>query len=323
MKTKSINNFIFARNVLKLLLFINRKRKQYDDNSNAQIHTMLENMMTWKADLDNGMSAISNSINTVIKTELTNLSSRTTDMQVELSNLRADYVKFESTLSNLQRQQTETNATITEIKYSLEFQSSSHADMKQRVDALEITTSTLHKSDAICYLQQQLSSLRLDKAAHQQRERIQNLEIIGVPELKTENLVDVVMKLAAHAGVSLTHAHVEHAHRVQPRQPVAGRPRVIVAKLSSRIYKDAIISGLRRRRGVTTEDLGMPGEQRRIYVNEHLTSENKSLLRKAKETAKAKHYQFAWIKNCQIFVRKSETSPAHLIRSEDDLRKMS
>ncbi|KOB76389.1 Zinc finger DNA binding protein, partial [Operophtera brumata] len=121
-----------------------------------------------------------------------------------------------------------------------------------------------------------------------------NIEVIGLPETANESPSELIIKVAKHAGVILLAEQIESAHRVQPMQKVDGRPKPIVAKLRDRILKDQIISGLRKSRGIETRDIGMGGAVRRFYVNEHLTPENKNLLKKAKLRANEKSYKFVW-----------------------------
>ncbi|VVC92492.1 unnamed protein product [Leptidea sinapis] len=105
----------------------------------------------------------------------------------------------------------------------------------------------------------------------QQWGRLNNLEIVGLPEKSNESLPDIIRKIALHAGVALTSEQIEFIHRVQPRQHISGRPKPIVVKLSNRDLKDHILSGLRRKRGIQTSDIGISGSSQKFFVNEHLT----------------------------------------------------
>lgn len=111
-----------------------------------------------------------------------------------------------------------------------------------------------------------------------------------------------------------------HINRVSPKQRIQGRPRVIVAKMKTRLLKDNLIY-LSRKKRITTRDIGIAGDPIPIYINEHLTSSNKLLLKKCKEAAKSKMYQYVWTKNGRIFMRQNDTSPALQIFDEEDLIK--
>ncbi|CAG5058699.1 unnamed protein product [Parnassius apollo] len=55
--------------------------------------------------------------------------------------------------------------------------------------------------------------------------------------------------------------------------------------MSSRIHKDNLIAGVKKHHGITTEDLGHGGELKKIFVNMHLTLDNKRLYKKCREIA--------------------------------------
>ncbi|XP_052753906.1 uncharacterized protein LOC128201312 [Galleria mellonella] len=321
----SSNPDLTAENAVR---FASRKRKQPEDSVCEQIERLseklLEKMNTWKSEMDTGISSINNIIDSVIRSELDTLSTRTLGMQGELNKLNANYDKLGSTISKLQVCQTKILKDIQDLKDSMEYQSNLQCDLQKRVCELESANKTFIKTEENVHnLNIQVGQLKNEINMYQQRERMLNLEIIGVPEIKNECLKDLTVKVAQHAGVVITKDNIEHANRVQPRQIVQGRPRTIVIKLKSRLHKDNIISGLRGTRGLKTKDVGIPGEDRRIYVNEHLTVNNKLLLKKVKDKAKTKLYKFVWVKNCQIFVRRNENSPALLMRNDTDITKIS
>lgn len=209
---------------------------------------------------------------------------------------------------------------IQDLKTSLSYLTNENSKLLEQIKSLESEKDNLTKRTD--ELELRVAKMQHENADRQQRERFLNLEIVGVPERKSENLSDLLKKIAEHAGVTVTGADIEHASRVQPRQPIVGRPRAIVVKLKSQLIKDSIISGLRKSRGVTTQDVGIAGSERRFYVNEHLTIHNKDLLKKTKERAKSNFFTYVWVKNCRIFVRKSDAAPPLLIKSMEDLKKM-
>lgn len=147
------------------------------------------------------------------------------------------------------------------------------------------------------------------------------MEIVGVPENKDENLSGIMLCIAKHAGVVISDEDILEINRVTPKLKQQGRPKNIVAKLKTRLLKDNIISGIRRNR-LTTKDLGMHGSERPVYINEHLTQFNKLLLKKCRETAKLKQYQYVWSKNGRIYVRKNDTAPALQVLQERDILKL-
>lgn len=170
-------------------------------------------------------------------------------------------------------------------------------------------------------LQKDNRKLKVDLNANDQRERLMNLEIVGIPENTNENLNEILIKLALHAEVNMTSCDIVHINRISPRTKIQGRPRVIIAKFASRLIKDNFFSQVRKCR-ITTKDLNLQGDPKPIFINEHLSSHNKLLFRKCKELAKLKKYQFVWSRNGRIYIRKNDTAPAMQISEEEDLKKI-
>lgn len=209
---------------------------------------------------------------------------------------------------------------VQELQNSLAYIHAEYADLKKGYDAITTDNGTLTKK---CQeLETKIISMEYETAKQQQWSRLQNLEFVGVPECKDESLTDLVTKIADHAGVSLRPDEIDFAHRVKPRREVTGRPRSIVLRLKQRLTKDKLLSAVRRCRGISTTGIGMSGETRNIYINEHLTPSNKMLLRMCKNHARENGYKYVWTKNCRIYVRKHEKAPPVLVLTESDLKRI-
>lgn len=260
-----------------------RKRKCGD----LYMDTLAEILKSIKEN-DHKISKLSDDINKGIKQELKNLSN--SFQQLRLS------------LEHTDQQLQDVNKRVT----CLEKQSSKVEDLEGQIKSMQIT---------ICDLQ-------ADRGKDQQRARMMNLEIVGVPECKNENLLSYVFSLANYASIQLQKEDVDNVTRVQKMHPSKDRPRNIIIKLKNRLIKDNLLSGLRKARVATTQNLGLSGESRRIFVNEHLTPENKMLYKLCRQKAKELGFQYTWIRNCMIYARKNNMSPHILIESERDLKKM-
>nr|XP_034832174.1 uncharacterized protein LOC117988984 [Maniola hyperantus] len=196
----------------------------------------------------------------------------------------------------------------------------SYSKLQDENDHLKSDVSTLR--ERISVSEDQILELRSQFGRQQQQARMNNLEIVGLPQTSSESPVDLVVKIAEYAGVELNRGDIDFAHRVQPQKPIAGRPKAIVVKLVDRLCKDKILSGLKRKKGICTRDIGIGGTEKKFFVNEHLTPENKQLLKSTKNLAKEKAYKFVWVRNCNIFLRKNEEAPALHVRLEKDLAKI-
>lgn len=158
----------------------------------------------------------------------------------------------------------------------------------------------------------------------EQRSRLDNLEIQGIPEQKDEDMystLDTVFK-SLDCGVDISDVNV--AHRVQHVNNFnKSRPRNIVVKLNTRRKKHDVLAAVKllKKNNLNNEHPGLPIKELNcnIFINEHLTAQNKLLLKSTRTFAKEKNFKYAWVSNCQIFLRKSDRSPVKIIRAQSDL----
>lgn len=80
----------------------------------------------------------------------------------------------------------------------------------------------------------------------EQHTRDSNLEIQGVPEFKSENIVNVVKQIAEVVTAKLTDEYILKCTRVAPINKKGQRPRAIVVKLRSTCCRDEVYSAVQR-----------------------------------------------------------------------------
>lgn len=214
-------------------------------------------------------------------------------------------------------------AEISTLHNSLQFISDNYDRITKKVDNLETKIKLLDsvKSD-FSDMKRVVSSLESDLNNKEQWARRSNIEIIGVPETKNENLLNIITKISCAANINtLTESDIDFVTRVTPKQNNSNKPRPIIVRFLARYKKDNFLARVREK-SLICGDIGYNGNNNRVYFNDHLTSFNKTLLRKTKDLAKEKNYRFVWVKNCSVMARKNDTSPVLHIHSESDLKKM-
>ncbi|KAL4718057.1 hypothetical protein ACJJTC_010695 [Scirpophaga incertulas] len=134
---------------------------------------------------------------------------------------------------------------------------------------------------------------------------------------------ELQLKLAAR--VQLAEADIEDVVRVGPKtrrqskSPSSPRPpRPIVLKLLRRRKTEELLKAAKARRNLTTEKL-VDGNPTPIFFNERLTHYNRQLFREARKRSKENQFQYCWIKNGGIYVRKSDGMAAMRIRTAAEL----
>lgn len=225
----------------------------------------------------------------------------------ELKSLRADITDIKLLRPEL-----------SEMKSSLDFIHSSVESLTSRISEISLEVQGLLKTkDDLNQLQQRFDSLDIKIKEMEQRSRLNNIEIKGVPMTASENLFEVLEKLGNYIGFSIPKEQVNHIARIPMRNKEHNK--TIIVSLHTRYLKEDFVAAAKKCT-ISSADLGFTANQR-IFVNDHLTPENKLLLNKTKNLGKEKGFAYVWVKGCKIFARKNPTSHAIIIKSESDLKK--
>ncbi|KAL4710052.1 hypothetical protein ACJJTC_011637 [Scirpophaga incertulas] len=133
---------------------------------------------------------------------------------------------------------------------------------------------------------------------------------------------DISKRIASSVGVTITAQDVEFATRLPTRAKNSGLPKTVIIKFKTVQLRVSLLSAARKKRGLTTADINIPGDVRSIYVNEHLTPRNKTLLKLTRAKCKELGFQNVWTRNTKIYVRKHVKSPAIRIFNFEQIDKL-
>lgn len=168
----------------------------------------------------------------------------------------------------------------------------------------------------------------LNKKVHdfEQHSRLKNVEIQGVPEKAGEDIFCVVKKIYDFMDLIYDQQLIESAYRVRSYNASSSKAeRNIIVSFTSKKSRDALLSAARTKRlGGSDKQPGFKVDSvsNKLFLNEHLTPDNKILFRNARGAAKDKNYKYCWIKNAVIFVRKDDRAKVRRISTLDDISKM-
>lgn len=290
-----------------------RAAHQSTDEGETGEHCLSRDYVTTRRNRSADAYVTKDTLREILSTELKNEIEAV--LEATLTRLVSNQLKdIRSQFSDLQESMAYISGQYEDLKKLLGTNSSEVQSLKEENKVLKENLNTLTS---------RVKTLEDDSLKQQQWVRLQNIEVTGIPEDKEENTVAIIQKLSEHIGVTIGPSDVEFAHRVQPRRAASGAgARPIVARLRHRIVKDKIVAAARKYRELNTREVGIGRESSKIYVNEHLTKENKMLLSLCKQKGKELNYKFIWTKNCRIFMRKNETSPPVPINSSTDLIKI-
>lgn len=196
---------------------------------------------------------------------------------------------------------------LNEMKLSMDF-------MNKTFEAVKTENATLiasSKSQAEC-------NHRLSKKVAQveQYSRLNHFEIRGVPVTQDENCSEILELIGEKVGCPVTPDDLDTVHRVPTHVKIKLN---IIARFRSRDKRSSFLSEARKARLTTSSLKFNDCKDTAIFINEHLTPENKRLLGKARALKKDKNWMFVWTENCVIKARKTTNSHVFRILTENDL----
>lgn len=188
---------------------------------------------------------------------------------------------------------------------------------KEKVKSLEKKNSELENKCRS--LENNMGALQQRVNEIEQKDLRCNIEIAGIPYADKEDIQDIAEKIATKLNKETSDIKV--IKRVMTPQGKVGiiklqmrdeekRNNWIKEAKTKNITLDSIMKGVETK--IAKE---------KIYLREELTYYNKNLLWKTKQACKDK-YKFVWCKEGKIMVRKSENSKVLIIRSDEDINKL-
>lgn len=251
------------------------------------------------------------------------------ELMNELKEFRSEFHSMKSDISSIKSEFQSTSQYMQDLSSKLCNLDSRFTKMEERLALVEAKTATL------ATLQQSLTTAehtiaQLQKESNQQNQfsRLNNLEIVGVPERNGENITSILRDICNKVGFSLAETDVDTIHRVRPFNDINNKSIIptrhpsIIVRFTQRHRRNQLLAAVRARRGLTSADIGLPGAAYPLYVNEHLTPTNKLLLKKSRERKVELNYSYLWIRDCKILLRKNDKSKVLRVSDESDLLKL-
>lgn len=152
----------------------------------------------------------------------------------------------------------------------------------------------------------------------EQNSRNANVEIKGIPVRDKENLFDILTELGNCIEEPISPCDVDVCHRVPVPNDQASKN--IVVQFIHRRKRNAVLEAAKKKK-LTCAELGLD-HPAPIFVNEHLCPDRKRLLGQAIAKKREAGWKFVWVRNGNVYARKSEKSNALKIGSASDLVKM-
>ncbi|XP_047997244.1 uncharacterized protein LOC125234864 [Leguminivora glycinivorella] len=212
-------------------------------------------------------------------------------------------------------------------------------------------TSTLHDI---------VDQMKLEINDRDQALLLNDVEISGVPEHKSESTIHIVQTIALKIGLNIDERDIVSANRVgQPRtsnteggrshqdnrtsssetasasanqdlirnsgSASGPRPRPLVVRFTRRALRDELLKSARSRRGLDSRDVGPPDHiPTKLYLNDRLTKTNRSIFWQARQAANAANWKYVWTRDGRIYARRSDSGECKAvpIKTEKDIARV-
>lgn len=203
--------------------------------------------------------------------------------------------------------------TVDSIEISIQVMSSKYdgllrkiGEQDKEVKKLQKRVEKLEEAEA----EAEIRKLRQEVNELEWRSRQQNLEIHGIAKTDNEDLLEKVNSVAEKLDVpDVTMNEVAAVHRLPSRpDKIPG----IIVRFFHQETKDQWLNKRSTLRKMKSN----------VYIQENLTKSDRALLWEAREWAKRTNYQYVWYRNGNVLVRKRDREQVHVIRSFDDLQKL-
>jgi len=155
----------------------------------------------------------------------------------------------------------------------------------------------------------------------EQYSRSNCLEIHGIPEEKTEDVVSVVKEVGKALDMPITDTMIDACHRLGRRPGTNSQPPAIIVKFVRRLDKEEMLRKRRVKRNLSTRHMNLTMDTP-VYINESLSPMRRRLFVMAKEVKKTKNFKYLWVRNGKIFLRRQDNNPVIHVTCQADLSKL-
>lgn len=157
----------------------------------------------------------------------------------------------------------------------------------------------------------------------------QNLVLNGVIELECENTRQVILQIANSMNVALELIFfilkdIKNVTRTATTNVISALPRSIIVQFNNKVIRDEILKNNKINK-ITNKSINTntnDEDDRTIYISEQLTARKQYLFKIARDLKRANVIRFAWAKDGNIFIRRTEQSKTIKIKTAEQLKQL-
>ncbi|XP_008182276.1 uncharacterized protein LOC103309197 [Acyrthosiphon pisum] len=138
----------------------------------------------------------------------------------------------------------------------------------------------------------------------------------SIPKTVNENWCDIVQVIAKKSNSNIM---IKSAYRIHSSD---NKTNIIVAELETSDMRKDFLSKVKSLRLNANMIHNSWSTDSKIYVNERLTKNRRTLFSKTRLACKEKRYKYVWVNNAEILVKKDDGEKTLRIKSDKDIKKL-
>lgn len=236
------------------------------------------------------------------------------------------YTAFEKLISSkFKEMNVNMDKRFKEYENSLEFQSDTIKDlnntlkqMQRKIISLESGQEKLEKQNE--ELRTKIKLLERNFYQNEQDGNKCKLEITGMPP--NENQETFVKRVFTKVGVMSLVENTGYKIEKLGRPGNSNQPKGLVVTLKDQQTRDAVLEKVRKDKPSvkSNEICTHNGPANNIYINEHLSAYLKKVYYEAKQLKKDKKYEYLWVRNGHILLKKNQQSNTIRLACLEDIK---
>lgn len=232
-----------------------------------------------------------------------------------------DLMKAVNEITNLQKKsEKDTNTAYETLNEKIDGNTKVLYEQNVKMDAYLKTIETLVAENT--ELKKKIVSLENRVEDMEQYSRNNCVEIHGIPQEPTENVVHVVKEVGKALDMNINDEMIDACHRLKKR-PGAGnhQPPGIVVKFVRRIDKEEMLKKRRIKHNFSTRHMNLTMDLP-VYINESLSPARRRLFVLAREVKRSKNFKYLWVRGGKVFLRREDGAPVIHVTCQADLSKL-
>jgi cell division protein FtsB len=222
----------------------------------------------------------------------------------ELNKVRNDISDQAKSLQYMSDNLDANNKLISEVKEEF-------AILKKENEELRMKNTRLEQS--VTDLQERIRMI-------EQYTRKNNIEISGIPETAREDVLKIVKDVGASISVEVREGEITAAHRVPSYRK--DRTPSLVVQFQNKTIKDTWLEKFKAKKGLTAKEVNSVFAPNKVFINEHLSPENKLFLARIKEKCRDVGFKYVWCRDGKFYVRKKDGESAMRVNHVNDIAKI-